>query len=277
MNTPNPLVPQGSLERQSKGRSTVRIAIFTIVSIHAVFFAGLLMQGCRPDANKTAAKPEATNTVDSLPPLGTTPTPPPPTATQEVAQSAPPPVSTLPPPANTYIPGGTEPPPAAPLPPTEATVETKPYKVVKGDTLAKIAKAHNVSLRALTKANLNVDPAKLKVGQTIQIPAASSSSAGIGFTEPAKDGTAGGNVHTVKAGETLTKIAKQYGTTAKAVRAANNLKTDRLLVGQKLKVPAAHETNTSAETGKTTSMSKLSSTNPGDATLPSNSNTTTIR
>src|SRR5262245_9473577 len=63
MNNPSPLVPQGSLPQPSRGKSTVRIAIFTIVAIHAVFFAGLLMQGCkRDDANK----PSSNNKVSDL-------------------------------------------------------------------------------------------------------------------------------------------------------------------------------------------------------------------
>jgi LysM repeat protein len=42
----------------------------------------------------------------------------------------------------------------------------------------------------------------------------------------------------VKRGDTLTRIAKTHGTTVKALREANGMKTDRILVGQKLKVPA---------------------------------------
>jgi LysM repeat protein len=47
-----------------------------------------------------------------------------------------------------------------------------------------------------------------------------------------------GSVYVVKTGDSLTKIARAHGTTVRAMRAANNLKTDRILVGQKLKVPA---------------------------------------
>ena len=62
-------------------------------------------------------------------------------------------------------------------------------------------------------------------------------------------------VHTVKAGETLTRIAHQHGTSIKAIRAANNLKTDRLFVGQKLKLPAGQASSASSETPKTTAVS----------------------
>ena len=86
MNTPSPLVPQGTLDRTSKGKSTVRIAIFTIISIHAVFFAGLLMQGCRRDDVKGSAKASdvATN-QNALPPLDPGYYP----ATQDVATAQP--------------------------------------------------------------------------------------------------------------------------------------------------------------------------------------------
>ena len=42
----------------------------------------------------------------------------------------------------------------------------------------------------------------------------------------------------VKSGDTLAKIARNHGTTIKAIKAANGLKTDHLKVGQSLKIPA---------------------------------------
>ena len=42
----------------------------------------------------------------------------------------------------------------------------------------------------------------------------------------------------MKSGDNLTKIAAQHGTSVKALRAANGLKTDSIKVGQKLKIPA---------------------------------------
>ena len=42
----------------------------------------------------------------------------------------------------------------------------------------------------------------------------------------------------MKSGDNLTKIAGHLGTTVKALRAANGLKTDSIKVGQKLKIPA---------------------------------------
>ncbi len=45
-------------------------------------------------------------------------------------------------------------------------------------------------------------------------------------------------VYVVKSGDNLTRIAKAHHTTVQAIKAANGLKTDRILAGQKLKLPA---------------------------------------
>jgi len=45
--------------------------------------------------------------------------------------------------------------------------------------------------------------------------------------------------YVVKSGDTLTRIAKAHGTTVKAIKAANGLESDRIVVGAKLKMPEA--------------------------------------
>src|ERR1051326_2607899 len=192
MNTPNPLVPQGSLERQSKGKSTIRIAIFTIISIHAVFFAGLLMQGCRRDDSKAGLKPaDANNNQAALPPIDPGYYP----GTQAVAQPSPAP-ATMSNALSNLLPQPAEPvlnPPSTTLP-SEPTVEGKPYTIAKGDTLAKIAKANGISVMTLSKANPTVDPSKLRIGQKIQVPSAGPTSPGaLGLKEPSTADGGNGN------------------------------------------------------------------------------------
>lgn len=46
-------------------------------------------------------------------------------------------------------------------------------------------------------------------------------------------------VYVVKSGDTLTRIARVHGTTVKALKTANNLNNDRIVVGAKLKIPEA--------------------------------------
>jgi len=48
----------------------------------------------------------------------------------------------------------------------------------------------------------------------------------------------GEQTYKVKSGDTLTKIATDHGVTVRALRTANNLTTDKIVVGQELKIPA---------------------------------------
>jgi LysM repeat protein len=154
------------------------------------------------------------------------------------------------------------PPPASEPPPVAIPAETKEYTIVRNDTLVKIAKAHHLTVGDITRANPGINPKRLIPGKKIQLPATSSlaSPGGLGFAEPSKPelgGSSEAGIHEVKKGETLTKIAKQHSVTVKALRAANGLRTDRLHVGQKLKLPAG-----SASTGGAATMSEP----PGSAT-----------
>jgi LysM repeat protein len=219
MNNQNPLIPQGSaLEQRNKGRARVKIAVFFVLAIHGIGLMALLMQGCGQSKEPvTPTEMESSN----APPAFVEPTSPP------VTTGTPPVVATAP----TVVE-----PPAPPTVPTGATE----YTIVKGDILEKIAKSFHVSVKAITDANPGIEPTKLKIGQKINIPAAAAPTSpivtGTGPVEPTSAG--GEQTYTVKSGDNLTKIAAQFGTTIKALRTANDLKTDSIKVGQKLKIPA---------------------------------------
>lgn len=228
MNTPNPLVPQGSLQEQSKKKSQVRIIVFSILAIHVVLLTVLMIQGCKPE--QPVAKPE----IPPLPPLTDTNPPPPPPLPVEptnlpVLPSNPPVVV----PPTTFN----------PTPPIEVPAASGSEHVIqKGETLAVIAKKYGVSVKAILQANPGIAPTRLKINQKINIPAKPPGSA----TTPAPtaagakpEETVAGDttVYIVKKGETLTKIAKAHGVSVKAIKAANNLKTDQIKPNQKLKLP----------------------------------------
>jgi len=123
------------------------------------------------------------------------------------------------------------------------------YTVKKGDSLWAIAKRYNVSLNDLFAANGMNKNSMLKVGQQIQIPVD-------GSTEPVKTITADAyqptafnqesQEYTVKRGDSLSKIAKQFGTSVRTLKAANNKSSDMIQVGEKLMVPAGASATTSA-------------------------------
>jgi LysM repeat protein len=221
MNNQNPLIPQGSaMEQKNKGRARVKIAVFFVLAIHGIGLMALLMQGCG-QSREPVPSPETS--VSNPPPAFVEPTNPPVTA------SNPPVVVAVP----------TVPEPSVP-PPSVAPAGATEYTVVKGDYLEKIAKSFHVSVKAIQDANPGIQPTKLQIGQKIHIPAPSTPAAlALPAVVPAETASVGGEqIYTVKSGDTLIGIAKQFGTTQKAISAANNLKTTSIKVGQKLKIPA---------------------------------------
>jgi LysM repeat protein len=111
------------------------------------------------------------------------------------------------------------------------------HKITKGESFAKLAQDYHVTVNAIKEANPGVDPTKLQIGQSVKIPAATAAATTSGAA-PAAAGNGGLQSYTVKSGDTLIKIANQFGVTVKALRTANNLTTDKIRVGQHLKIPA---------------------------------------
>jgi LysM repeat protein len=232
----------GRLTQPGAGRSSFNIAVITIIALHAMFFGGLLLQGCKPKTEtglSDLASGAPTNALSQ--PGGLGPAYPETTNFAGLNGQAPAFGATSSPPAPTnsfYFPPPTQ--PVTPEPPPVSLTTTE-YAIAKGDTLAKIAKKHGVTLAQLEAANPNLDSRKLQINQKIQIPASAPKGnaaaepgvADAGAAEPA------GKVYAVKAGDTLTKIAKSHGVTPRELRSFNNLKTDRITVNQKIKIPPA--------------------------------------
>jgi LysM repeat protein len=219
MNNPNPFVPKGSiLELQSKRRSRLKLAVFCVIAVGVAGLAAMLIQGCKRE--------QPTDTTDNTPTIDTN--------TAVAADTNAPTMDTNPPVVTPPV--AVAPPVVTPPPVETAGIE---YVVVVGDTLGKIAKKNGVTLKALEGANPGVVPTKLKVGQKLSIPAGAG-----GATAPtaaAVGSDTGSETYTVKSGDTLTKIAKHYGTTVKALESENSLSTTGIKVGQKLKIPSKAE------------------------------------
>lgn len=268
MSTPNPLAPQGSLlEQQARSKSSLQVAAL-IVALHVFVLGGFLILGCDKEKKQTgtdanqgtggglgssAVSPLNQDTnILSFPPdnsLSSTSAVPPMTAG---GYTSVPSNTVLVPPVVTNAPVVADKDIAVPL------AGASEYKIKSGDNPAKIAKAHGVSTKALMEANPGLDPKKLKVGSTIQIPASTGKSTGASTggnvaTHSATDEKSVGATteYTVKGGDTLSKIAKKYGTSIKELKAMNGLKDNKITVGKKLKVPAkaAVETSTSTPDG----------------------------
>ena len=286
MNNPNPFHLKGSLlDNQSQRRSRLKLGVSCVLAVSVVGLVAMLIGGCKrgdttppdigvpaPDTNTATSVDTNLTPVTPLPADTNTPAGGPPAgANQASPQNGVPPQNGLPP-QNGQANNVPAPlPPTPPVPPatmdTGSAVGGSEYTVVKGDSLAKIAKKTGVSRKALQDANPNVVPAKLKIGQKLVIPAGGKSVAPaapgtIADVAPTATGTAetsGSETYTVKSGDTLTKIAKAHGTTVKAIQKANHLTTTAIKVGKKLKIPVK---------GAATSAAPVAPTAPAPPAVP---------
>jgi len=121
------------------------------------------------------------------------------------------------------------------------------YTVVAGDTLSGIAAKYGTTYQKLAEYNGIANPNVIRVGQKIKIPG-KTSSAQSGTT--AKPETAPAEtVYTVKSGDTLSAIARKYGTTYQKLASYNGISNpNKISVGQKIKIPGSNASGTAANT-----------------------------
>ncbi len=108
------------------------------------------------------------------------------------------------------------------------------HKVKKGETLSRIARKYGTTVKNIKNWN-GIKSDRISIGQNLIV----------GWTNgvpPKKEDTpattsSSGTYHKVKKGETLSTIAGKYGTTVSALKKANNLKSDKITVGQRLLIP----------------------------------------
>ncbi|MGI9920445.1 LysM peptidoglycan-binding domain-containing protein [Vibrio owensii] len=125
--------------------------------------------------------------------------------------------------------------------PPEGTVfssSAKPsvHTVKRGESLSVIAQKYGTSTKAIMSAN-KLKSSGLAVGQKLKIPGSGTASVSV----PNKPNTVETETitHTVKSGEFLGKIASHYKVKIADIRRENNLKSDTVWVGQKLKITVA--------------------------------------
>ena len=143
--------------------------------------------------------------------------------------------------------------PVATNPPTSqtdpATYGGGAYTVQPGDTLFSIGQAYGLSVEEIMLAN-GLASDIIYTGQTLTIPTGGVAS---DFTQPAYEQPAqpayapqapaySGNGHTVAPGETLYRIALNYGTSVDAIAGANGIPYPYVIqAGQQLVIPGAGE------------------------------------
>ena len=94
------------------------------------------------------------------------------------------------------------------------------YIVQKGDSLYKIANKYNTTVDTLKQLN-NLTTNNLSIGDILKLPNTNNEYI----------------IYTIKKGDSLYQIAKEYNTTVNKIKNINNLTSNLLNIGQKIKIP----------------------------------------
>lgn len=103
------------------------------------------------------------------------------------------------------------------------------HEVQRGDTLTRIARSYQVTVKDLMAWNALSNPNRIRAGEFLCI----RPSVIVDDTPPSS-----GRVHVVQAGETLARIARQYGVDLTVLARVNNIANPNYLrIGQSLTIP----------------------------------------
>jgi LysM repeat protein len=148
--------------------------------------------------------------------------------------AAPAPVRTTPTPTPTPTPTRTPTAVTTPAPAPAASSATS-YTIKSGDSLSGIAQRFGTTTRKLMKLNNIADANKIRIGQVLKLPGASTSTAA---PAPAPAPSATGRTYTIKSGDSLSGIAQRFGTTTRKLMNLNDITDANLIrIGQVIKLP----------------------------------------
>ncbi|PIE61767.1 MAG: lytic transglycosylase [Desulfobacterales bacterium] len=128
------------------------------------------------------------------------------------------------------------------------------HRVRKGDTLSGIAKKYHTSVKRISSCNRIVRN-RIIAGKVLKIPTRNYSGWGTHATAPTKTIPAGKSIkYTVRKGDNLWQLAKQFSVTTKQIKTENGLKNTKLSIGQILtispgKVPPQGKTTYQVKSG----------------------------
>ncbi|OMP66705.1 C40 family peptidase [Domibacillus epiphyticus] len=130
---------------------------------------------------------------------------------------------------------------AAPTTSKPALTTPGTYTVKSGDSLGAIASRYKTTVASLKQMN-GLQSDVIYVGQKLKVSGKEAPTA----KRPATTTTSG--TYIVKSGDSLSSIASRYGITAASLKQINNLTSDTIFVGQKLKVGAGSKGGTMPST-----------------------------
>ncbi len=135
--------------------------------------------------------------------------------------------------------------------PVTARVAFREHVVTKGQTPGGIAKRYGVTVAALREANPEIKSKAPRPGQRLVIPGGAAAK----WTESDAGAGGGSRRHTVRKGETLGGIASRYKVSVANLKNWNNLSSNTIRVGQKLRVGgSASVSRSGSKKGRSTAV-----------------------
>ncbi|MGO1468428.1 MAG: LysM peptidoglycan-binding domain-containing protein [Tissierella sp.] len=111
--------------------------------------------------------------------------------------------------------------------PSKCPMGTFKYTIKSGDTIYKLAREYNTTVKEILKVNPGINPDNLQIGQVICIPDEEPSKCPMGTFK-----------YTIKRGDTIYKLAREYDTTVDAILKVNpGINPDNLRIGQVICIP----------------------------------------
>ena len=145
--------------------------------------------------------------------------------------------------------------------PSKTTSTSGTYTVQAGDTLYSIARRSGVSLNTLLSINGLSQSSVIRPGQTLSVSGNASQATATQVSYQSAGSTSGNGTYTVKAGDTLYRIAYNHGISLTTLLSINGLsETSTIRPGQQLVVSGSVKATTSTTKATTVSYSTGAST-----------------
>ena len=126
------------------------------------------------------------------------------------------------------------------------------------DPLTKSAYSHSGSRTLFPSGSAAPIPvSRVETASLTQSPSPLDTSKPVRQAAPSTTNTIGSDQYTVVSGDTLNRIAYKHGVTVEALKAANNIKTSNIRIGQKLVIPSKVYENLAPDQTTTASVTKV--------------------
>jgi membrane-bound lytic murein transglycosylase D len=120
------------------------------------------------------------------------------------------------------------------------------HKVRRGETLSGIAQKYRTSVKSIMGTNRISKNSYIVPGQMLKIPSKTYFAAKNVSRNKVSKSRTGTTYYTVKQGDSLWSVARRFNTTTRNLKKLNNIHTDLLSIGQKLKIRTGSNSSTFA-------------------------------